>query len=220
LKTAIVVFGDVDVVDELRSAPVLDRAATGALVRRLFSDRSVAEAGDVLLIDGLDPPGDMVYAGSFPGVDIVCSWHLVDDRPSTAPPILRPREDDPSGPTASPPAGSGPDGAGRRRRVMLHAMDDGADWCALGVWVDGTLVRALSVARDRGVLEDVGERMPFEEPYWSGDCSPGHNYPLPFRPAEFAVRALKEFFGFELNGASDNDDVDPEVIPLVGYRVG
>jgi Family of unknown function (DUF6928) len=216
LRTAIVAFGDLDLVHELRSAPVLNRSATDDLVRRLFPDRTVVEAGDALLIDGLDPPGDMVYAGSFPGVDVVCSWQLVGDRPSAALPVVGSLE---PGSTV-PPRESDADRGTPRHRVMLHAMDAGAQWCAFGVWEGGRLVRSVSLARDRGVVEDVGERMPFEQPYWSGDHPAGDGSPLPFRPAEFGVEALKALFGFELDGVRNNDDVDPEVIPLVGYRLG
>jgi len=39
---------------------------------------------------------------------------------------------------------------------------------AFAQWVNGKLVRSLSLSPDSGILEDIGPRFPFEEPFWSG----------------------------------------------------
>jgi hypothetical protein len=47
----------------------------------------------------------------------------------------------------------------------MHSV---VDWFAFAVWQDGRLKRSLSLSPDSGVLEDIGAKLPFEEPYWSG----------------------------------------------------
>jgi hypothetical protein len=189
-NTAMIVYGGSNVVEVLRAAPVLDRPATRALVQQLFPDSTVENAADALLLHGVNPAEDLVYVGCFRDVDIVCSWRLVGDRPSNvANRIL---------------------GPGRGRTVFLHAMQDVVDWFAYGIWVDGTLVRALSAANRVGVVENIGEPLPFEAPYWENGS---------FVPTELGVQALHTLFGFRLEGMPGVDEVDPEVIPLVGYRI-
>jgi hypothetical protein len=188
-RTAIVVYAEGSVVDVLRAAPILDRAATRELVVRLFPGADVEECGDALLIDGVDPPDGVVYAGAFPGVEIICSRLLVAERPS----ILAAR--------------IGADGSDRT--VLVHAMGGSDEWCAFAAWERGQLVRAVSVLAGGRLVENVGEPLSFEGAYWAGECGLDG----------YGERALRAFFGFALHEAEHLDDVDPEVIPLVGYRV-
>jgi hypothetical protein len=81
-NSAIVMYVDVNPADVLRAYPVLDKPATRGLAERLFPDQSIAEIGDVLLADALNPPEDVAYLGCFPGIDLVCSWRVMPDRPS------------------------------------------------------------------------------------------------------------------------------------------
>ncbi|WP_165425412.1 hypothetical protein [Streptomyces sp. BK022] len=112
--------------------------------------------------------------------------------------------------------------ASRGRRLYLHAMHSVVDWLAFAVWDDGKLVRSLSLSPDSGVIEDIGERLPFELPYWEGrhpvepfppfeDEEP---YPLPFHPLELGERALLEFFGFYVEGFSDEEDAPEPVVDI------
>jgi hypothetical protein len=75
---------------------------------------------------------------------------------------------------------------------------------------------------DSGILEDIGQRLPFEEPFWSGHNpvpdNDGDHYPLPFHPLEMGEAALKEFFGYQLEGSVDPTLLEPESIPLVKYQ--
>src|SRR5687768_3814123 len=80
--TAVVMYADTNPVDVLRACPPLDRAATRALVDRLFPGGAVDEVGDALLVDAVNPPADVVYVGCFAGLDILCGWQLVGDHPS------------------------------------------------------------------------------------------------------------------------------------------
>ena len=80
------------------------------------------------------------------------------------------------------------------------------------------LTRSLSISSDNGVIEDIGERLPFEEPFWSGRHRVGDGYPLPFHPLELGEAALKEFFGYQLEGDLDSELLKPESIPLIKYK--
>jgi len=93
--------------------------------------------------------------------------------------------------------------AGGRRQVLLHAAHSDAGWCSFGVWRDGILIRSLSVCADPGVLEDKCEPLPFE----AGD------------DAGLGDRSLQGLIGFSRAGHDRLDDVDPELIPVVAYRI-
>ncbi len=76
----------------------------------------------------------------------------------------------------------------------MHSV---VDWLAFAVWEDGRLVRSLSLSSDDGVMEDVGDPMPFEAAYWGGEYPVPHDpewsdepYPLPFHPLELGEVAL------------------------------
>ncbi|MEU3773143.1 hypothetical protein AB0F11_08010 [Streptomyces sp. NPDC032472] len=43
-------------------------------------------------------------------------------------------------------------------------------------------------------------------------------YALPFHPLELGDEALRAFFGFLLEGCASPEDVDPDWIPLLGFR--
>jgi hypothetical protein len=193
-ETAIVAYTDSIATDVLRAAPVLDRDATRALVDRLFPDLEIEPIGDELLCHALNPAEDVAYAGSFPGLDLVCSWQLVADRPSRA-----------AGRVLAGPA---------RRSVVLHAMHGSVDWCSFGVWLDGRLVRSLSASPRSGIVEDAGDRLPFEAEYWRPEGAP-----LPVRPMALGERALYELLGLRCDCEADLDDVDPEIVPMLAYRV-
>ena len=148
------------------------------------------------------PPNDELHIGCFPGVAIVAAQEFGSDYPSKLP--------------ASFIASGG-------RTTYLHAMHSVVDWLAFAKWTDGKLVRSLSLSPDRGVLEDIGQRLPFEEPFWSGqrpvvDDEVKDEYPLPFHPLELGEAALTEFFGYQLEGSSDAVLFQPETVPLVKYR--
>lgn len=50
------------------------------------------------------------------------------------------------------------------RRLVLHAMHSVVDWLAFAVWDDGRLVRSLSLSPDSGIIENIGEPLPFDCP--------------------------------------------------------
>ncbi len=149
------------------------------------------------------PPNKEICIGCFQGVSVVAAKEFGIDYPSKMP--ARFIE------------------AGGRGTVTLHAMHSVVDWFAYAVWVNGELIRSLSVSPDSGVLEDIGQRLPFEEPYWSGqqpavDDSEEDGYPLPFHPLELGEAALAALFGYQLEGAVDASLLDPESVPLARYK--
>ena len=54
-------------------------------------------------------------------------------------------------------------------RSLAHSRTHSVvDWCAFALWREGKLVRSTSVSPDGGVREDIGDKLPFEVPYWNG----------------------------------------------------
>jgi hypothetical protein len=71
---------------------------------------------------------------------------------------------------------------GSHRTVVLITQQSFHDMFAYARWVDGTLVRSLSVNPVGRVWEDVGDPEPFEVPFWRGEHPVADDYPLPFHP--------------------------------------
>lgn len=198
-KTSFIGICDGDASRVLRSRPALDRGAAKRLAERL-AGRALESVGEGTLAEGTYPRDGMVFAAAFPGLDLFCEESLAIDRPSQLPARY----------TRVP-----------NRRVILHAMHSVVDWFAFAVWDGGTLVRALSVSPDNGVIEEVGARLPFELPHWAGEHPVDEEddedaYPLPFHPLELGEEALNAFFGFRLEGVPT--DINPFEVPLAGFR--
>lgn len=203
-KDWLLVYADGEIQPLLRSAPALDRPATRALVRRLYPGHQLSELADGTLLEQSNPDDDRIYAGCFPGLTVVCTSEAALDRPSQL--DLRFLRE----------AGG--------RRLYLHAMHSVVDWFAYAIWsADGALVRALSVSPLTGLAEDIGGRLAFEEPYWSGQqpvaASGGTPYPFPFHPLELGEAALRALFGFNYKGLYHDDDPNLERIALAGFAL-
>lgn len=85
------------------------------------------------------------------------------------------------------------------------------------------LVRSLSLAPDYGIIENIGDPLPFELPYWRGEHPAGPDpYPLPFHPLQLGERALVGLFGFYAEGLLDSTAPEPTVdaweVELPGFR--
>ena len=206
-KDWMVFYAEQDVPSVLRERPTLDRQATEQLVERLFPSHAPTPLGDVSLLEG-NPPDDHVYAAVWPGATIVCSGEVAVDRPST----LDHRFIE----------------AGAGRTVYLHAMHSVVDWFAFAVWEsDGRLRRALSLSPDSGILENVGDPLPFEEPFWAGgrpaidseDDEEEDPYPFPFHPLELGEEALGTLFGFVYEGPASVETIDPDDITLAAFAL-
>ena len=186
----------------LEASPKLDRAATLRLANLLFPGEKLEEVGDGDL-SCTCPPDDELHIGCFPGVSVVAAREFGIDYPSKLP--ARFIE------------------TGRTGTIYLHAMHSVVDWFAYAQWIDGKLQRSLSLSPDSGVMEDIGPRLPFEEPYWSGahpavDEEDQGDYPFPFHPLELGEAALSEFFGYQLEGFVDATLLEPANVPLIRYK--
>lgn len=192
--------------DVLSGHPTLDREATAALAGSLFPKERLEplEDGD---LSYTCPPDDEVHMACFGGLSIIAAKEFGIDYPSRLETRFR------QGPHTD--------------MVCLHAMHSVVDWFAFAVWKNGSLVRSLSLSPDSGLLEDHGTHLPFELPFWSGehpavdpeDLEEGEEpYPFPFHPLELGEAALKEFFGYQLEGLVDDSLLKPESVPLARFR--
>lgn len=204
-KDWFICYADTDVATVLATRPEVDRAAAEKLVQRLFAHHTVTAVEDGTLGENANPAEGLVYAAVWPGAAIVCTDQVALDRPSQIDQRFLAES--------------------LGRTVYVHAMASSVDWFAYSVWApDGRLRRALSVSADDEVIEDVGDRLPFEEPFWAGDfpATDDDDYPLPFHPLELSEAALDNLFGFVFEGytgMSGGDSVDPFDVPLAGFRL-
>lgn len=201
-KTWMLVYADGDARDALAAHPTIDREASARLAAELFPKHRLEALGDVDLCDTC-PRNREIRVGCFPGVSIVAAQEFGIDFPSKLPQRFV--------------AAAGP------RTLYLHAMHSVVDWFAFAVWRAGKLERALSLSPDSGILEDIGKRLPFEDPYWTGhhpatDPADEDAYPFPFHPLDLGEAALRACFGYGLEGEIDDSLLDPETIPLARYR--
>ncbi|MFB6704036.1 hypothetical protein ACFCW6_04905 [Streptomyces sp. NPDC056333] len=207
-KTGLLVYADGDVPGLLRQVGTADSEQTSVMMRRLDPSCEIEKSDGSYLYEGVYPPDGTVYAASWPGVEIVCDRRVMIDSPSQLP-----------GHLVAASAG---------RRLVLHAMHSVVDWLAFAVWEDGRLIRSLSLSPGDGIIENIGEPLPFELPYWAGDRPadvippPGEEeeqYALPFHPLELGEDALRALCGFIQEGMPEPGDVDAENIELHGFRV-
>jgi len=201
-RTWMLVYADLGAREALKNRPLLNRDATSRLVHKLFPTENLEPLGDGDL-SYTCPPDNEIHIGCFTGVSVVAAKEFGIDYPSSLPQRFI--------------------AAGGSGTVSLHAMHSVVDWFAYAQWVDGILVRSLSLSPDSGILEDIGARLPFEEPYWAGQHpAVDYNdvyYPFPFHPLELGEAALAELFGYQIEGMIDDDNLlEPETIPLIIYK--
>jgi hypothetical protein len=199
-KTALLAYAAGDPVESLRRARDCDPAATRALVAATHPGWERTASSDGALFFDCCPPEGVVYAGSFPDIDILCDRDVMDYPPSQFPPRYL--------------------DAAAGRRVILHAMHSVSDALAFAVWDDGRLVRSLCLSPGDGITENIGDPLPFEAPYWAGEHPAGDGYPLPFHPLGLGGgAALRALFGFGFEGRRQPADIDAESVRLAGFQV-
>jgi hypothetical protein len=200
-KTWMLVYADSDAKQALRARPQLDREATLQLAKKLFAGEALEQLEDGDLCYTC-PPDDEVHMGCFAGVSIVAAKEFGIDCSSSLPPAFIE--------------------AGGNGKVILHGMHSVVDWFAFALWSNRKLIRSLSLSPDSGILEDIGQRLPFEEPYWTGKHpavdDDEDSYPFAFHPLELGEAALNEFFGYVLEGRIEPTQLDPESVPLMRYK--
>ena len=204
-KTWMIVYSDGNVASVLKQNPELDRGKTVEFVKKLFPQENLKsiEDGD---LSYTSPPDDIIYAGYFSGVFIVAAKEFAIDLPSQLPVSFINKN--------------------YGNTIQLHAMHSVVDWFAFAVWKNGKLERSLSLSPDSGILEDLGEKLSFEIPYWDGeypaidpeDEEEGDEYPFKFHPLDLGEASLRDFFGYVLEGAVDPSLIEPEDIPLLSFK--
>ncbi|MFK0284189.1 DUF6928 family protein [Streptomyces sp. NPDC090499] len=206
-KTGLLVYADGDIPGLLRRVGPAGREQTAAMMRRLYPGWEIEECEGSTLWDGVYPPKGTAYAASWPGVDVIGDQRVMIDLPSQLPEHLV--------------------AASAGRRLVLHAMHSVVDWLAFAVWEDGHLIRSLSLSPDSGIVENIGDPLPFEVPYWAGNRPADtvswpdeeeEPYPLPFHPLELGEDALRALCGFIQEGLPEPDDVDADAIELLGFH--
>ncbi|CAL9301685.1 DUF6928 family protein [Streptomyces sp. SudanB66_2053] len=207
-KTGLLVYADGDVPGLLRRVGTADLDRTVTMMRRFYPGREIEQREGTSLWDGVYPPEGTVCAASWPGVEVIGDQEVMIDAPSQLPQHFV--------------------AASVGRRLVLHAMHSVVDWLAFAVWEDGRLVRSLSLSPDSGIIENIGEPLPCELPYWAGDRSADiipwpdeeeEPYALPFHPLELGEDALRALCGFIQEGRPEPDDVDADAIELYGFHV-
>ena len=201
-KTWMMVYAEKSAREALGDAPHLDRDATAKFAHNLFPGETLEplEDGDLAWTC---PPTEEICIGCFPGVSVVAAKEFGIDYPSKTPQRFV--------------------DAGRDGTATFHAMHSAVDWFAFAQWQNGTLIRSLSLSPDHGVVEDIGQKLAFEEPYWSGqhpavDEDEEDDYPLPFHPLDLGEAALRVFFGYQLEGLVDPDLLGPEEVALMQFK--
>jgi hypothetical protein len=199
-KSWTLVFSSGDVPETLRKVPSIDADGTRAFVESLHPDATITSTDAQTCIDGLNPPEDVVYAHLSPEVRILCTNEAGIDYPSKL---------DPRFIEASKPG-----------RLLLHAQHSVVDWFAFAIWENGVLKRALSLSPDSGVLENIGEPLRFEGPFWAGEHAEDlEDYPFDFHPLDMAEECLRTQVGFVQEGMPGSDDVDPEQVEMLEFRL-
>lgn len=202
-KTWMLVYSNGSAKAALGAAPVLDRDASTELAQRLFPSEKLEPLSDGKL-SFTNPPDDELVVGSWSGVSIIAAKEFAIDQPSKLPAVFL------------SPASAG--------TAYLHVMHSVVDWFAFAVWENGKLRRSLSLSPDDDIIEDIGDRLPFEEPFWAGQhpaVDPDDkedDYPFPFHPLELGEAALDEFFGYQIEGIVDPSLLDPEKVPLLRFK--
>lgn len=89
------------------------------------------------------------------------------------------------------------------------------------MWANDELLRSLSLSLPRRIVEDIGEPLEFERPFWARRQAALDRHPgaLGFHPLDLGQQAMRSLFGFALEGRPEPDDVDAGQITMLGYRV-
>jgi hypothetical protein len=201
-KTWMLVFADSDVPQILSGKPALDRTKTEQFVKSAFPKQKIAGLQDATL-GNTCPPKDELVAGCYPGVTFLAADEFTIDYPSKLDPRFI--------------------GLNGSKITYLFAMHSVVDWFVFAIWESGVLKRSLSVSPDSGFMEDIGEKLAFELPFWNGEHpavdpeDEEDEYPLEFHPLEFGEATLSNLVGFSIEGPLPTDVVDEEQIALMRF---
>lgn len=171
------VYAEADLSLLLQPPLEFDRDETIALMTRLYPSVEPVP----IKVDSswhVTPPEDTIFAGCFAGLSIVCTVDAAVDVPSE---LDQQFLDEANG------------------KWLYHlAAHSVVDWFAYAIHAkDGTTRRSLSLAPDHGIIENIGDPLPFEANYWAGKRPVYDEYPFPFHPIDMAEDAFATLFGFD-----------------------
>jgi hypothetical protein len=169
--------------DALIGYPEPDVARSRALVEAAFPGREIVVEAETNLDVAIYPSVGSACAGVFGDVAVLTGGDLARGQPSELTDlVLRLAPDS------------------QACAVLMMSV---VDWYAFAVWDRGRLIRSFSASPADGVLEDVGEPLPFE--------APGAT------PIERANEALRTYLGFVQEGRWERDGLDPEELTLTKF---
>jgi hypothetical protein len=147
-KTSLLVIAEGHAGDRLRDARALDHDAARRLLDEILPGLAGALAvePETTFAAALWPDARHVCAARFSGLDVICDRDLATIDPLQPPSTIL--------------------AASRGRTVTLHATDATTGALVLAIWRDEALVRGLGVDDLDGIWVDVGDRLPFEAPFW------------------------------------------------------
>ena len=200
------VYSDGDARQILSEYPALDRNRTEQFVKAAFPKQRISYFEDGNLYSTC-PSGNELVAGCFQGTTILSAEEFGIDYPSRLDAHFL--------------------NLSSAKTVYLLAMHSVVDFFAFAVWKSGKLNRSLSVSPDSGILEDIGDKLAFESPFWRGDHPAfdkdddeemAEEYPLKFNPLEFGEATLSNMLGYSMEGPWPTDILDPEKVQLMNFK--
>ncbi|GAA1687714.1 hypothetical protein GCM10009830_39100 [Glycomyces endophyticus] len=182
----------------LAGGPAFDPERSAALAATILGG-PVAPAGARTLAEGgVWPERGTICVGAGEHTALVGYAEICPDRPGTITDWIR----------AVAPGGDA-------HGVFMHSV---VDFGAVAVWEHGEIRRSISLAPDSGVMDDLGDPLTFEAPFWNGDHAVDEDYPLPFHPLDFGEAALLALFGFGIEGSPAAYAFDPGTVALPAFR--
>lgn len=203
-KTALFTWGGVPR-EVLCEGLVADPGTARRVAARALPGAELTPAGQLPLAEVLYPGPGMVYAASFPGLDVLCCTDLASGLdPGTLPP-----------PHLLPEPGE---------RLYVHHMNSTVDGLMVSTWAGREELRLVMALLEDGAWQAGGMR-DFEAPYWDGRRPPwddaDHTGPTPFHPMDLGEAFLLHDFGFVVEGAPHLPaaPLDPFRITMCGFHV-
>ncbi len=200
VRASMLVYTDTTPTLPLVQASVVDRVAARQFASQLHPRRELRAVADGNLSSNCFPEPGRIYAGVFPGVKVLCTAEAMLYSPS------------------------------KLHKRFISAAQGGVlhlfvtrslnNMFAYASWIDGQLLRSISVNAIGGVVESVGSPLPFEEPFWAGNRrEEGDTDQIPFHPLTFMEDAAGAVLGLHFEGMPLSGQPDPEEVCLAGFDV-
>lgn len=178
--------------------PSHDADASGRILSHFSPRTNFHDLGTVPLDAGAYPPRGDVNLGVFRGGHLIATRDAALFNPTKlAPKYLR---------------------VATGRTIVLLTQQSAHDMFAYARWVDGHLVRSISVNPVGKIWESLGEPEAFEIPFWKGKRPGPADYPLPFHPLDLSDAALRAVLRLHFEGPPEDGLLDPSTVSLRAYQ--